>query len=581
MKQLSPGRHGLVVAAPALVAAGAALLLGPGTGEWGFLRDLPEATYYLSFSFVRMLAAYALSLGFSLLYGYFAATNRAAERVMIPILDILQSVPILGFFPIAIAVFVGIPLIGINLASIFLIFTSMAWNMVFGVYESLKSIPGELREATDSFGVRGWQRTRQVLVPATINRLVYNSVLSWTGGWFFLVAAEFIASTKSTVALPGIGSYLLYAAGEHNGSALVAGLVVLIVLITILDLAVWRPLSRWAEKYRYDTTPSGDADAATAPARRVTAPLRRAVAVLARRVRTGFITASTPLVTLGTYALGRGATRRRSFAALAARYLAIGLILVFSWYLLITAGVAIYSIYVHPLGAVALVQIRMIPYDLGSSIGRLVGAYAISLAISFPLAYFLTRRPRAARVGLPIVEIVASVPATAVFPLIVFIVVAYIGVQATSVLMLATGMIWYLFFNLLSGMRSLPPDLDEAARSFGVKGRPYYSKVLLPAVFPAFITGSITALGGGWNTLIVAEYLSVSSTVPSSTGPVTATHVVYQVPGIGQLIQVGFAENSPGVYVAALLALVVTVVVVNELVWKPLYRRAVEKYKYD
>jgi len=298
-------------------------------------------------------------------------------------------------------------------------------------------------------------------------------------------------------------------------------------------------------------------------------------------VRTGFITASTPLVSLGTFALGRGTTRRRSFAALAGRYLALGSILIFSWYLLITAGVAIYSIYVHPIGAFALAQIRMIPYDLASSIGRLIAAYTLSLVIAFPLAYFLTHRPRAARIGLPLVEIVASVPATAIFPLIVFVVVLDIGRQATSVILLSTGMIWYLFFNLLSGMRSIPPDLDEAARSFGVKGGPYYRKVLLPAVFPAFITGSITALGGGWNTLIVAEYLSVSKTVQTPTGPVTTTHVVYQVPGIGQLIQAGFAENSAAVYVAALLALVVTVVVVNELLWKPLYRRAIEKYKYD
>lgn len=575
MKLLSTGRRGLLVAAPAVVVVGAVITLGPG--DFGFLSHLPEATYYLSYSFVRMLVAYAMSLGFALVYGYFAATNRAAERVMIPILDILQSVPILGFFPIAIVVFIdlgtraGVPAIGLNLASIFLIFTSMVWNMVFGVYESLKSIPGDMREATDSFGVHGWQRIRQVLVPATVNRLVYNSVLSWTGGWFFLVAAEFIASAGKTQALPGIGTYLLFAAGSHNGSALVAGLVALIVLITLLDLLVWRPLGRWAEKYRYDTSPSGDSDASAAPTRRGIAPLRRAVTGLARRVRTGFITASTPLVSLGTFALGRGATRRRSFAAPAARYLALGVVLVISWLLLIAIGVAIYSIYVQPLGTVALAQILRIPFDLGSSVGRLMAAYLLSLAVAFPLALVLTRKPRVARVGLPLVEIVASVPATAVFPLIVLVLVSYLGIQAASVLMLATGMIWYLFFNLISGMRSLPPDLDEAARSFGVRGGPYYRRVLLPAVFPAFITGSITAFGGGWNTLIVAESLSVS----------TSTTPLYQVPGIGQLIVSGFNENIPAVYVAALLTLVGTVIVVNELLWKPLYRRAVEKYRYD
>lgn len=569
-----PGyRRAFLIVVPIAVVASAALSLGPR--QYGFVADLPEAAYYLSFSFTRMVLAYALSLGFSLVYGYFAATNRGAERFMIPVLDILQSVPILGFFPVAIVFFVevgvhaGVPWVGTNLASIFLIFTSMAWNMVFGVYESLKSLPGDLREASDSFGVRGWQRVREVLIPATVNRLVYNSILSWTGGWFFLVAAEIIASTS----LPGIGSYLSSAASNGNGNALVAGLVALIILIIVLDLALWRPLSRWAEKYRYDTTPSGDADAATAPTRRGIAPLRRAVAGIARRVRTGFITASTPLVSLGSYALGRGPTRRRSAFTIGVRYVTLGAVLVLSWLILIAAGVAIYSVYLHPPSAAALLLLRQLPSALGSSVGRLIAAYAVSLLIAFPLALFLTRRPKAGRVGMPLVEIVASVPATAVFPLIVFALLADLGQQFTSVLMLTTGMIWYLFFNLLSGLRALPPDLDEAARSYGVRGWPYYRRVLLPAIFPAFITGSITAFGGGWNTLIVAEYLSVATS--------TSSKVIYQVSGIGQLIDVGFHQGLAAVYVAALLVLVAAVVAINEVLWKPLYRRAVEKYRYD
>ncbi len=566
-------RRGVLLGVPLVVVASAALTLGPR--QFGFVSDLPEAAYYLSFSFTRMVVAYALSLGFALLYGYYAAANRGAERVMIPVLDILQSVPILGFFPVALLFFVdafshtGVPWIGTNLASIFLIFTSMAWNMVFGVYESLKSLPGDLREATDSFGVRGWQRVREVLLPATVNRLVYNSILSWTGGWFFLVAAEIIASST----LPGIGSYLSTAAADGNGDALVAGLVVLIILIIILDFLLWRPLSRWAEKYRYDTTPSGDADAATTPVRMGIAPLRRAVAGIARRVRTGFVTASAPIVSLGNYALGAGPTRRRSAVTTGVRYLTLGVILIVCWLILIAAGVAIYSIFIHPLPAAAVRLIRLLPEALGSSIGRLIAAYGISLGIAFPLALFLTRRPKAGRVGMPLVEIVASVPATAVFPLIVFALLTDLGPQLTSILMLMTGMIWYLFFNLLSGLRAIPPDLDEAARSYGVRGWPYYRRVLLPAIFPAFITGSITALGGGWNTLIVAEYLSVTAG--------TSTKVIYQVSGIGQLIDVGFHENLTSVYVAALLALVAAVVAINEVVWKPLYRRAVEKYRYD
>jgi NitT/TauT family transport system permease protein len=180
---------------------------------------------------------------------------------------------------------------------------------------------------------------------------------------------------------------------------------------------------------------------------------------------------------------------------------------------------------------------------------------------------------------MPLVEIIASIPATAIFPLVIFVLLIYLGPEFTSVLLLTTGMIWYLFFNLLSGMRNIPPDLDEAARSYGVRGWPYYRRVLLPAIFPAFITGSITAFGGGWNTLIVAEYLSNSTSAVSTT--CMPSGVLYQVPGIGQLIDLGFAECSPAVYTAALLALVAAVIVVNELLWKPMYRRAVEKYRYD
>ncbi len=550
----------------------AAIVLGSHT--FGFAGYLPRATLYLSYSFVRMVLAYFASLGFAIVYGYFAATNRGAERVMIPVLDILQSVPILAFFPVAVIVLVqllGPQLLGPNLACIFLIFTSMAWNMVFGVYESVKSLPTDLREAADTFGLSGLQRFRLLLFPAMVNRLVYNSVLSWTGGWFFLVAAEYIASSGIKINLPGIGSYLLTAANNGNSSALLAGLLVLVVLIVLLDLLLWRPLSRWAEKYRYDTAPSGE-DAAPegfVVTNRATAPLRRAVTVLARGARAGFLTASTPFVTLGRYARRRVASHPGFKLQHAARYVGLGVLLILIWLLLIYLGVSIYGVVVHPLSALDRAQIATLPVALASSLGRILAAFGISFAISFPLALWLTRRPRAGRIGLPLVEIVASLPATAIFPLIVFALLRYFGDQLASILMLTTGMIWYLFFNVLSGMRAVPPDLEEASKSFGVRGRPYYRRVLLPAIFPALITGSITAFGGGWNTVIVAEYLA---------GP---TKPIFQVSGIGQLLEVGYTEGSYGVFVAALFTLIITVIVLNELVWKPLYRRAVEKYRYD
>ncbi|MGD0250004.1 MAG: ABC transporter permease subunit [Thermoplasmata archaeon] len=552
------------------VVAGVALTASVGSSLGGIVGYLPVASVDVFYSFLRMLAAYVLSLGFALAYGYYAATHRPGERVMIPVLDILQSVPILGFFPVVIVLLLGFPTsgswIGPNIASVVLIFTSMSWNMVFGVYESLKTLPGELKEAADTFAVRGMLRFRRVLFPATVNRLVYNSVLSWTAGWFFLVEAEIF--TTNSHALAGIGSFLSFAASAHNSDKFLAGIIVLVIVIALLDFVVWRPLGRWAERFRYDQSPAGESGA-IAPPRDPTGRFRRAAAYVTRGVRTGVTRLSTPLVQLASITVGTGrapSERRRT----ATYYLGLGTILVLVWLMLIAIIVGVWNVFSAPIAASVRIQIFGLPFAMGASLLRVVAAYGICLAIALPLAVWIARRPRAGRAGLPVIEVVASFPATALFPVIIFELVPYISAEGAAVLMLLTGMLWYLFFNLLSGVRSLPPDLEEAARSFGLKGRQFFRRVLLPGVFPALITGSITAFGGGWNTLIVAEYLSAG---PSQT---------LSVLGIGQRIDIGYAEpNGYPLMVAALFTLILTVITINELIWKPLYRRAVEQYRYD
>jgi NitT/TauT family transport system permease protein len=541
-----------------------------GLSLGGLASYLPTATLDVSYSFLRMSAAYGLSLAFALAYGYYAATHRTGERVMIPVLDILQSVPILGFFPVALVVFAALtpgswP--GVNFASVFLIFTSMAWNMVFGVYESLKTLPAELKEAADTFRMRGVVLFRRVLFPATINRLVYNSVLSWTAGWFFLVEAE-IFSTNSNQVLPGIGSYLSFAASGHNTDAFLAGIMVLVIVIAILDFVVWRPLGRWAERFRYDTAPSGEGEVITGGD--ATGRFSRVAAYVRRGVRTSVTRISTPLVQLAAIATQPVTKTERRRTALS--YIAIGAVLVICWLLLIVLTVAIYHVFAVRILPGVLHQIEFLPLAMGASALRVVAAYAICLAISLPLALLLARSARAARFGMPTVEVIASFPATALFPVIIFELIPYISAEGAAVLMLMTGMLWYLFFNILAGIRSLPPDLDEAAHSFGLRGWKRFTRVVLPGIFPALITGSITAFGGGWNTLIVAEYLTA--------GPTKTLNLF----GIGQAIDLGYAlPNSTGypLMVAALLTLVASVVAINELIWKPLYRRAVEKYRYD
>jgi NitT/TauT family transport system permease protein len=240
--------------------------------------------------------------------------------------------------------------------------------------------------------------------------------------------------------------------------------------------------------------------------------------------------------------------------------------------MLIALSVAVYDVFSAPILPGIRIQIEHLPLAMGASLLRVVAAYLVCLAISLPLAIFLSRSARASRYGMPTVEVIASFPATALFPVIIFELIPYISPEGAAVLMLMTGMLWYLFFNILSGIRGLPPDLEEAGRSFGLKGWNRFTRVLLPGIFPALITGSITAFGGGWNTLIVAEYLSV--------GP----HQTLNLYGIGQAIDLGYAlPNNSGypLMVAALLTLVATVVAINELLWKPMYRKAVEKYRYD
>ncbi|EQD67994.1 binding-protein-dependent transport system inner membrane component, partial [mine drainage metagenome] len=249
-----------------------------------------------------------------------------------------------------------------------------------------------------------------------------------------------------------------------------------------------------------------------------------------------------------------------------------GAILVVCWLMLIAILVAIYDVFSGPILPGVWVQIESLPLAMGASALRVTAAYAICLLISVPLALFLSRSVRGTRIGMPTIEVIASFPATALFPVIIFELIPYISAEGAAILMLITGMLWYLFFNILSGVRGLPPDLDEAATSFGVRGWRRFTRVILPGIFPALITGSITAFGGGWNTLIVAEYLNVGSSRTLSLF------------GVGRAIDVGYAmpnETGYPLMVAALLTLVASVIAINELIWKPLYRRAVDKYRID
>jgi len=521
------------------------------------------------FSTTRMVLAYLMALVFAIAYGHTAATNKRAAVILLPILDILQSIPILGFFPAAlfffIAAFPGSP-IGIEVAVVFLIFTSMAWNMAFGVYESLTTIPVDLEAAAASFGLRGWLRFRLLAFPAVIPKLVYNSILSWSNGWFFLVASEVFTAFGQDIRRPGLGAFIADAGLQGDTSGIALGIGVLAVVVLALDTFVWRPLGVWSERFRMETT------GREVP--RVPSPYER-FRWLPRfpRLRQTFSTAVQPIVTRYHRASVRLDRAYSAHPRVLRDIRVLDLAMFIAIFLLVVVAglVGLARLFLSPLPPAA----AELPHAAALSFVRLALAYGIALAWTIPLAAWIGRNPRGSRYLMPVLEVAASLPATALLPIIVgfaLIVTASLGPAAelSAVLIALFSMQWYLLFYLIAGVRGIPDDLIEAARSFGLRGRAYWRRVLLPGMVPSLLTGSITAWGAGWNALIVSEYIPFLRPPP-------------HVSGLGYLLDIATFSKPPDNQMIPLtiLTMVVIVLAMNKLLWRPLYKRAAVKHRVE
>jgi NitT/TauT family transport system permease protein len=555
------------------------------------LEELPAA---LMLSLMRVVASYAASLVFSFGLGLLAARTKWGERLILPALDILQSVPVVGFFPAAISFFIGVfqgHRFGVELAATFLIFTSQAWNMAFAVYEATKTIPQDNFDAVASFGVRGPQRFWKLYAPACVPRLVYNSILSWSNGWYFLVACEIIAIGNIRYHLPGIGSFLALAAEQDQARLVVWGLVALASLVLGVDALVWRPLSAWAERFRqdYSTTPEPESNPWNLPTNlvlqlyRKTRPTRR---IAWRMVRVLFFPLTwvlreilLPLTWDLPVSILKGVVReiqtqwespgpqklknvwndstwlsRMTFWLIGA---SVGLF--FGWFF--------FRWLRSPWPAIA----SDIPLAILISTGRLVTALALSLIWILPLVLFTWNKPRLRRALTTVAQVGASLPAIALFPLIILILVRRFGggMEVASILLLLTGMQWYILFNGLSGTSIIPGDLSEAARALGLSRMQTWKRLVLPAIRPALITGMITAWGGGWNALVVSEYVAYKDQVLT-------------VNGIGALLNRAVYQLGDGRAIGLCLgAMVAWILILNTLIWRPLYQSAAERYKFE
>jgi len=535
----------LAVNTPDMVR-GPAITLSPWVLPW-----------YAALSIGRMAAAYVLSLLFSLIYGYAAANNRQAEKVLMPLLDVLQSVPILSFLPV---VLLGLSAflsqnIAKELASIVLIFTSQAWNMTFSWYQSLTTIPRELREASSIFRLNPWLRFRRLELPFAAVGLIWNSVMSWAGGWFFLMAAEIFTVGNKDYRLPGLGAYLQEAANQGDLRALIWGLGTLVLVIILLDQFIWRPLLAWSDRFKLEMV--GNEEAPTSWFYRVWRTSR-----LASFVTTAAIG---PIVQkLDSTMQHRFSQEKSASFALPlylTRYLArilFAALLLFGGF---RAGEMLLQVPLSQWGAIGLGAI--------ATGARVTAALLIALLWTIPVGVAIGTNPRLSSFLQPVVQIVASVPATALFPfLLLFLLHLPGGLNLAAIFLMLMGTQWYLLFNVIAGAMTIPQDLRYSAALLGLRRWQRWRTLILPALFPFLITGGITASGGAWNASIVAEYAYLGGQT-------------YQTIGLGALIARATSSGDYPLLLASTLSMILLVVFINRAFWRRLYRIAEERYRLE
>ncbi len=550
------------------------------------LVDLPTALFL---SLMRMVVSYAFSLVFALVAGLVAGRTRLGEMILIPILDVLQSVPIVAFFPAVISFFIGISQghrLGVELAACFLIFTCQAWNMAFAVYETIKGAPREKIDVAESFGLTPVQKFWKLYLPLCIPRLVYNSILSWSNGWFFLVAAEIIAVGPVKYNLPGIGSFLVKAAEQDQIQLVLWGLFALTLLIVALDFLVWRPATIWAEKFRqeYGTEEHDPMLNFWQISTALTRAMPKAILVKMRKLTRPYgplfrsiqrifspIRNADPVGWLekSSCKMSHWLFTKKPVTGAPSPWL--GIFKVF--FVGILAGCILYMViqlskYVRPPYPDLIFEI---PGAILASTLRILITLLISFAWIVPLSLWLWNKPKLRTWFSTFAQIGAGLPAIALFPLFIWIIVENLGggMEFAAILLLLTGMQWYLLFNCLGGTATIPSDIVEAARSFGLKRKQLWTKIALPSMRPSIVTGAITAWGGGWNSLVVAEYLVYKDQVMSVTG-------------IGSLLNRAVYESGDmQSIVLCVTAMIGWIVLIDFLVWQRLYHYAIDRFRFE
>lgn len=522
--------------------------------------------YYAGRSLLRMFIAFFCSLLFTFIYGYAAAKIKAAGTVLIPILDILQSIPVLGFLSATITAFMAAfpgSLMGVECASIFAIFTGQAWNMTFSFYHSLLTIPKDLEEASKILHFNPWRKFISVELPASAISLIWNSMMSFGGGWFFLAASEAISVLGNDIHLPGIGSYLAAAVDDGNMQAMFYAMITMLIMIILVDVLFWRPLVVWSQRFKMELSTSGEQ-----PESIVYNILYRSFVV--HFVCSRIISPAAILVNQGILNIFDkfhsylGSETKKDTKNFVLKIFGAAVLIYFVYELYFPAKEAVLMIW--QMGLYNIYQVVLFGLYTG---GRVLVALLVGAVWTIPAGVKIGLNPKLSARLQPIVQIAASFPANMLFPFFTILFIKYqFNFSYASILLMMLGTQWYILFNVIAGTMSIPNDLLEASEVFSLTGWDKWRKLILPAIFPHLVTGLITASGGAWNASIISEL-------------VTWEDFTLTAPGIGSYISAATDAGSWDEILVGLTVMCILVVLVNRLLWHRLYELAHTKYHLD
>jgi NitT/TauT family transport system permease protein len=513
--------------------------------------------YYAGRSLLRMFIAFVASLIFTFIYGRIAAYSKTAEKIMIPAIDILQSVPVLGFLSATVLAFMSLfpgSLLGVECASIFAIFTGQVWNMTFSFYHSIKTIPKELDEASKMNRLGDWNRFKNLEVPFSMIGLVWNSMMSFGGGWFFLAASESISVLNQNIHLPGIGSYMALAAVQGNINAIIYSIVTMIILIIVVDQLFWRPIIAWSQKFKIELTESSEV-----PTSWVFNIIRRARFVQYLRENLRRVFHDWFIV-----------FKRRTQKTIPEIPSVVKNII--KWLLVVLVAVVVCR-YIYE-GIILVSKLSWAELTHVVVLGLLTAlrvfiSTLLAVIWTLPVGVFIGTNPKLSRIAQPIVQVLASFPANMAFPIITILYVKLkISMEIGAIPLMMLGTQWYVLFNVIAGAMAIPSDLKEASSILKLTRWQTWKTLILPAVFPFLITGCITASGGAWNASIVSEIVSWKTNT-------------LQASGLGAYIAQETTKGNWAEIIWGIIVMCLLVVIINRLLWRRLYDLAQKKYHLD